>query len=156
MYKITIIAVGELNESYWKDAQKEYLKRMVPYAKIDIKELQDESSRNVSDRARILQKEGERIVKAIPKNSPVLVLDIHGRKTGSEEFARMLENKGGNGEHLCFIIGGPLGLSDESLAKASASVSLSFLTFTHQLARIVVLEQIYRAMTILHGKHYHY
>jgi len=156
MYQISIITVGSLKESYWREAEKEYLKRLTPYAKVAIHELKEEAFKNANDKNRVLIAEAERIVKKIPKDATIILLDIEGTTKTSEAFAHMLHSEGGRGEHIVCIIGGPLGIHESIKSKARYSLSLSRLTFTHQIARILLLEQLYRALTILAEKSYHY
>ncbi|MBI4239549.1 23S rRNA (pseudouridine(1915)-N(3))-methyltransferase RlmH [Candidatus Uhrbacteria bacterium] len=156
MYRITVLTVGKLTEGYWREAQSEYMKRLKPFSHLDIQEYKEEPFSSVYDKARVTAQEGEKILSHMPKDGYIIALDKDGRKISSEEFAALVQDKGERGGHLAFLIGGPLGFSDEVLNSVDARLSLSSLTFTHQLARIVLLEQIYRAMTILHGKKYHY
>ncbi|MBI4250300.1 23S rRNA (pseudouridine(1915)-N(3))-methyltransferase RlmH [Candidatus Uhrbacteria bacterium] len=156
MYRITIIAVGSLKESYWREAEKEYRKRLASDAKIVIKELREVPFRSAADKERILAREADTIMKSIPKDSSVIVLDIAGKAMSSEEFARTIDKRANSGEHLCFVIGGPLGLSEQIRREAALDLSLSSLTFTHQIARVLLFEQLYRALTIIKGRPYHY
>lgn len=156
MYRVTIIAIGTLKESYWREASAEYEKRLKPYARLTVKELKEESFKDSKDKARILARESEKILAAIPKDSTIIVLDVSAREMSSGDFSQTLQDLGSRGEHLCFVVGGPLGISDGVKAKAQLSLSLSRLTFTHQIARILLLEQLYRVCTIIHHKSYHY
>ncbi len=156
MYSITLIVVGKLKEEQWKSACEEYLKRMRPFSRMEIIELKDEPFLKPSEKNRILECEGGRIAGHIPRNSFVIALDREGTQYSSERFAKAIKQIGEVGDHLVFVIGGPLGISPSILKKASLCVSLSQLTFPHQLARVVLMEQLYRAMAILHGKQYHY
>lgn len=156
MFRITIVAIGSLKESYWKDAVQEYMKRLRPYAKLTFKEIKEVAFHNVHDKKRILSIEAERIEKLVPKDSILILLDREGRELPSEKLSEFLQQEGGRGEHLCFVIGGPLGVSDTVRKKSVLRLSLSRLTFTHQIVRILLLEQLYRAMTIIHQKMYHY
>lgn len=156
MFRITIVAIGSLKESYWRDAAQEYIKRLKPYAKITIKELKEESFKDESDKNRVLSMEGAKILAAIPHDAACILLDIDAKQMASEEFAKTIQKMGERGDHLCFIIGGPLGVSDVVRQKSVLRLSLSRLTFTHQIARILLLEQLYRAVTIIQHKQYHY
>ncbi len=156
MFRITIVAVGSLKESYWRDAVQEYLKRLKPYAKLSIKELKEEAFKDEKDKKRVLNVEGRKILAATPYDATSILLDIDAKQISSEELAKKVQEMGERGTHLCFIVGGPLGVSDEVRKKARLLVSLSRLTFTHQIARILLLEQLYRAATIIHRKTYHY
>ena len=156
MYRITILTIGTLKESYWREAMVEYVKRLTPYARLEIKELSETPFRSASDKARVIADEGERIMAQISADAAVILCDVAGRSVSSEEFAPALKVKGESGAHLVFVLGGPLGVSEALQQRAQLRLSLSLLTFTHQLARIVLAEQLYRAMTIIHGKAYHY
>ncbi len=156
MYHITIVTVGSLKESYWRDAAAEYMKRLKLYAKLTIKELKEEPFKNEKDKKRVLAVEGAKILAAIPNDAACILLDIDAKQMRSEKFAVSLQEMGDRGNHLCFIIGGPLGVSDKVRQKAGLLVSLSQLTFTHQIARILLFEQLYRAVTIINRKTYHY
>jgi len=155
MYSIDIIAVGNFKEQYLKTAAQEYLKRFSLYAKISCIEIKEESFTNVLEREKIIQREQDRIRKHIKKDSSVVILDAEGKEFSSQQFSQFIKQKGEQGQRITFIIGGSLGFSDE-FKKEYDVISLSQLTFPHQLARIVLLEQLYRAMTILHSKQYHY
>lgn len=156
MFRITIVAIGSLKESYWKDAVQEYMKRLRPYAKLTFKEIKEVAFKNVKDKKRVLSVEGTKILEAIPNDAACILLDIDTRQMASEEFAKAIQKMGERGEHLCFIVGGPLGVSNEVRERIRLCLSFSRLTFTHQLARILLLEQLYRACTIMHNKIYHY
>lgn len=154
MFNIIILAVGKIKEKYFLEACLEYLKRLKPYAKISVHELRAESF-GASDKARARKMEGERILEFIKKQplSEVLVLDEHGQSFISIDFSKMLEKAN---RQVIFVIGGSLGLDKEVLNKPWSKISLSSLTFPHELARVVLLEQVYRAATIAKGKEYHY
>lgn len=154
MFNIIILAVGKIKEKYFLEAGNEYLKRLKPYAKISVHELKAESF-GASDQARTRKIEGERILEFIKKQplSEVLILDEHGQSFVSIDFSKMLENAN---RQVIFVIGGSLGLDKEVLKKSWTKVSLSSLTFPHELARVVLLEQIYRAAAIAKGKEYHH
>jgi len=135
---------------------QEYAKRLKPYAKLSIKELKEEAFKDEKDKKRVLAVEGKKILEAIPNDVAYILLDIDAKQMTSKEFAVALQEMGERGNHLYFIIGGPLGVSDEVRQKAYVSLSFSRLTFTHQIARILLLEQLYRAVTIIQRKIYHY
>ncbi|MBI4268535.1 23S rRNA (pseudouridine(1915)-N(3))-methyltransferase RlmH [Candidatus Uhrbacteria bacterium] len=156
MYRISVIAVGSLSESYWKDACDEYQERMKPYARISVTEVGETRFSKSADRLRVVKTEGERLSRVIPHGAHVIALTPGGKPHSSEQFAQRTRREGEGGRSLCFLIGGPLGLSEEVLKYAHETMSLSSLTFTHQLARVVLFEQLYRAMTIIHSKTYHY
>lgn len=156
MYHITLIAVGKLKERHWQDAWNEYVKRLRPYAKFEIKEIVDTPFSAPSEAKRVMDSEARKIREAIPRSAFCIALDRHGSSYSSERFAELLRQKNEDGEHITFIIGGALGCAELLLRQVNLRLSLSQLTLPHQLARIVFAEQLYRAMTILHGKRYHY
>ncbi|MBI2644566.1 23S rRNA (pseudouridine(1915)-N(3))-methyltransferase RlmH [Candidatus Uhrbacteria bacterium] len=156
MYHIKIICIGKLKEQYWRDAEKEYVKRLGAYAKFSVHEIPEEPFRSSAERIQVLAKEGGKMIKIIPKDAYCIALEIKGKSFSSESFAELIQGHGECGGMIVFCIGGALGLSDEVLERANTRCSFSALTFPHQLVRIVVLEQVYRAMTIVHGKQYHY
>jgi 23S rRNA (pseudouridine1915-N3)-methyltransferase len=156
---ITILCVGHLKESYWKEAEAEYLKRLSAYAHVSVVELDDlptKEKNSPKEEAQVKEKEGERILSRIKPSDFVCLLDLGKSEPTSPEFAlemkKMLERGGAN---LTFVIGGSLGLGDNIKKRGNASITLSKLTFPHQLARIVLLEQIYRNFKILSGEPYH-
>ncbi|KAF0194871.1 MAG: hypothetical protein FD169_1613 [Bacillota bacterium] len=157
--KVTVIAVGNLKEAYFRAAAQEYIKRLTPYAQVAVVEIPEEkTSLNPSpaDEAKARDKEGERIIKAIPAGSFVAMLAIEGKALASERFADWIEGRRLSGcSHLSFIIGGSTGLSDNVKAKADHMLSFGLITLPHQLARIVLLEQVYRAFRILRNEPYH-
>jgi len=157
--QIDIIAIGKLKESYWRDAQTEYVKRLSRFSGIQIKEIAEERiSENASDQDEEngKQKEGQRILGVISKQNTNIVLDLSGRTPDSPQLAQMFQDWMNHGKsHFSFIIGGSNGLSAEVAQSADYVLCLSKLTFPHQMARIVLLEQIYRAMKIKANETYH-
>ncbi len=159
MIKITIIAVGKLKEKYLRDACAEYLKRLGVYAKVNVIEVNEErcsDNPNATEIENVKQKEGQRIIAKIPKASFIVPMCIEGTQYSSEDFAQKIEATAvaGNGE-ITFIIGGSFGLSDEVKALGKLKLSFGKLTLPHQLMRVVLLEQIYRAFSILNNSKYH-
>ncbi len=156
---INIICVGKVKESYYREALAEYLKRLSKYCKTEIIEVTDEQTPDgCSDKeaAIILQKEGDRILSKIALDSYVIATAIEGKILSSEQFASLIEDKGIRGvSRIAFIIGGSLGLSDEVKARADMLLSFSKVTFPHQLMRVILTEQIYRAYRIIKGEPYH-
>ena len=156
---INIVCVGRLKEKYWTDAVNEYVKRLGKYAKIKISELSDEKApENLSNaqKIQVMEKEGERILKSIPSGSFVITLEIGGKSLSSEELADFIKSKMVNGiNDMTFVIGGSLGLSAEVIQKAQYHLSFSRMTFPHQMARVMLLEQIYRAERIICNEPYH-
>ena len=157
--KIKIVTVGKLKEKYLKDGIAEYSKRISRFATIEIIELADEKTpdrASDSENAKILDVEGNRILSKIGDREFVVVLAIEGKTLSSEELSKQLEQASINGfSTLTFVIGGSLGLSKEVKKRANLSVSFGRLTLPHQLMRLVITEQIYRAFTIQQGSPYH-
>ena len=157
--KVTLLAVGSLKEDYFRRAAEEYVSRLTPYAEVKIHEIAEYKTTPSSSAANVAQardKEGAAIIKAIPAGSVPVALAIEATPQSSVQFAAFLGQLRDSGQgHVCFIIGGSNGLSD-AVKKASAD-KLSFgpLTLPHQLARIVLLEQIYRAFKIMRNEPYH-
>ena len=152
--RLRIIAVGRLKERHWREAADEYLKRLGPYARVEVVEVPDRDV--TADEARALEAEAADVLRAIPEGATVAVLEIGGRASSSEEFARWLEDLGTDGRpSVAFVIGGAAGLHPDVLARADVRLSLGALTLPHQLARVVLLEQIYRAFRITRGEPYH-
>lgn len=142
MLHIRIIQVGKTKDSYFREAEDEYLKRLSPYAKVKVETVEQKK----------IEIEGEAILKKIKDGDFVVALEINGKSYSSEEFAAFLRKS----EKITFVIGGPYGLSEDVLRRANSRLSFSKMTFTHQMVRIILLEQIYRGCTILAGKKYHY
>jgi 23S rRNA (pseudouridine1915-N3)-methyltransferase len=155
MFNIHILALGKLKEDYWTQAEAEYLKRLSPYAKIEITELKEEAFSSENEREEIQKKEAEKILKAIAPGDITIALHERGKEMLSTELATTLEQKSQHGDRLTFIIGGPLGIHESVLKKADLQLSLSQLTFPHQMVRTILLEQLYRSVMIGKGK-YHY
>ena len=158
MIKITLITLGKLKEKYLRDATDEYAKRLSRYCKLDVVELTpvslpDNPSQTEVDVA--LNKEAEMIEKRIPDGSIVTALCVEGKSFSSEDLAAFVEKNTNNGKNMCFIIGSSYGLSSSVKQRASLNLSLSAMTFPHQLFRVMLLEQIYRAFKINEGSTYH-
>ena len=156
--KVTIISVGKIKEKYLDEAIKEYEKRISKFAAVENVILPDEP---ISDNAslaiekQIIETEGKRILKAIPKGSFIVVLDILGKSIDSVTFSKKLDEFYTKSSNVVFIIGGSLGLSDEVKALADYKLSFSLMTFPHQLMKVILLEQVYRAFKILNNEKYH-
>ena len=159
MLNVTIIVPGNLKEKYLRDAQAEYCKRLTSFCKINIIEVSVERLPNQPGDAEIssaLEKEGRRILAAVPKNSFLYAMCIEGKQRSSIAFSQELERLTVSGNsHVTFVIGSSFGLSEEVKRAADASLSMSEMTFPHQLARIMLLEQLYRAFQISAGGKYH-
>jgi 23S rRNA (pseudouridine1915-N3)-methyltransferase len=144
--KMTIFAVGKLKEPFWKDACAEYLKRLGGYAKVEVHEVPDSTK----------EREGKLILDALPERCPVLLLDIRGKELSSEQLSSRIDQLGLEGNsHLCFVIGGSDGVTDEVKARATQRISFGPITLPHNLARVVLLEQLYRACKISRNEPYH-
>ncbi len=156
MYRFRILAVGPLHHDYAKEAAAEYAKRLRPFAKLEVEEIEKRAFKSLSERERVQGVEGAHLVAHLTNNEYVIALDETGKTMDSQKFAQLLKREGETGRIVTFLIGGPLGLSSETKAAAHLTLSLSPLTFPHEMARVVLLEQLYRAMTILSGKTYHY
>jgi 23S rRNA (pseudouridine1915-N3)-methyltransferase len=152
--KLGVIAVGRLKERYWREAADEYLKRLGPYATVRVAEVAD---RDLShDEAQAVGAEGADTLRALPPSAYVVALDRSGRQLSSEQFADWLAAHGlGGRSSIAFVLGGAAGLAPEVLARADERLSLGALTLPHQLARVVLLEQLYRAFRIMRGEPYH-
>lgn len=155
MFKITIIALGKFKEPAYRELEAEFLKRMRPFAKMKIVELPEESYTKHNDIESIKEKEAMKIVKQLPENSVVILLEEKGSLRNSPDFAQFLERVGSLNKELVFVIGSGVGLHNSLKQYSNYSVSLSPLTFPHNMARVILEEQIYRACTILTGKEYH-
>ena len=157
--KIKIVTVGKLKEKYLKDGIAEYSKRISRFAAVEMIELADEKTparASESENEKILDLEGNRILSKIGDREFVVVLAIEGKTLSSEEFSKQLEQASINGySTLTFVIGGSLGLSPQVKNRANLSLSFGRLTLPHQLMRLVLVEQIYRAFTIQQGSPYH-
>ena len=155
---IKIYCVGKIKDFY-KAGVDEYLKRLSSYAKVEIIEVKDESiadKPSTKEIEKAKNTECERILKLIKSNEYLIGLDLNKKEMDSVEFAKYIENKINlNGACICFVIGGSYGLSDELKKRLNDSFSFSKMTFPHQLARLILLEQIYRAFKILNNETYH-
>ena len=158
--KITILAVGKLKETYLRDAVAEYAKRLAPFAKMEFIEIAEEKrpeNFSAAEKEKTLVREGERLLARVPQGSELIVLDVAGEALSSEAFAARLGQRMTEGvSSLTFLIGGAFGLSPDVRNAARLRLSLSKMTFTHQMARVLLIEQIYRAFKILRGEKYHW
>jgi len=155
MFKITIIALGKFKETAYKDLEKEFLKRLSPFAKIKVLELAEVSYKKNFDLEKVKEQEAATIVKHLSKDAIVILLEERGVQRSSVEFARFIERIGGMGREMIFVLGSGVGLHKVMHQYSNHIISLSLLTFPHNLARILLEEQLYRACTILAGKEYH-
>ena len=159
MITIHLLTLGKLKESFWREAEAEYIKRLQPWAKIVVHELREESFTAKDSPDVIKNKEAVKLEAEMEKigSAFVVVLDEHGVAQSSVQLSKKITSIiDTQNNHVVFIIGGPLGLGDSIRHRANLALSLSSFTFTHQMARIILLEQLYRAMMIAHGRTYHY
>ena len=156
---ITIICIGKLKEAYWRDASAEYLKRLSAFAKVQVIEISEyrcSDNPSQSEIEQVKAHEGEAIAAKIPKGSYVIPMCIEGTQMSSEDFSHKLEETALNGlSEVTFIIGGSYGIDDRVKAMGNLKLSFGKITLPHQLMRIVLLEQLYRAFTISKGTKYH-
>jgi len=154
MFDIIILAIGKIREDYFAEAAGEYLKRLKPYARIEMVELEP-APFNSSNKEKAKRLEAEKILNYLEKysDSQIFILHERGKSFDSQDFAKTLE---GVNRRTIFVVGGSLGFDGSILGKNWPKLSLSPLTFPHEMARVVLLEQIYRAATIVKGKDYHY
>ncbi|MBQ9377154.1 MAG: 23S rRNA (pseudouridine(1915)-N(3))-methyltransferase RlmH [Schwartzia sp.] len=158
--KIAIVAVGKLKESYLRDGVAEYLKRLAPFARMEMIEVAEERLAghfSEAEKEKALAREGERLLARAPEGATRIVLDVSGRALSSEELAgEMRARMVGGASSFAFLVGGTFGLSPEVRAAADFRLSLSRMTFTHAMARLLLVEQIYRAFKIMNGEKYHW
>lgn len=157
--KVSIIAVGKLKEKYLKEAVNEYSKRLSKFCQLEIIEVSDEKAPDKLSKLeeqKIKKREAQKIIKKIKNGTLVITLDVKGKKLDSEGFADKLNSFFISGKsNITFIIGGSLGIDNEILNLSDFRLSLSDLTFPHQLARVILLEQIFRVFKILYNETYH-
>ena len=158
--KITILAVGKLKEKYLRDGVAEYQKRLAPFANLAFVEIAEEKmpeNFSEAEKEKTLAREGERLLARVPEGSELVVLDVAGTPLSSKELsARLGDWMLAGASHITFLIGGAFGLSPAVRSAARLRLSLSKMTFTHQMARLLLTEQIYRAFKILRGEKYHW
>ena len=158
--KIRIVAVGKLKEKYLREGVAEYAKRLAPFASVELLETREEyMAENPSEaqRQQTLAKEGERLLRLVPERSFLIVLDVKGKLLSSEALAKELASLALQGQSdLTFLIGGAFGLSPAVRDRADLRISFSPMTFTHQMVRLLLYEQIYRAIKINRGEKYHW
>lgn len=157
--KISIVCVGKVKEKFYREAIDEFSKRLSRYCKLEIIEVADEKTPDTASDAEVRQikeKEGERILKCIKDDAYVICLCIDGKQLDSEKLSEKIEQLGIQGNsHICFVIGGSLGLAEMVINRANYKLSFSKMTFPHQLMRVILLEQIYRAYRIMNKEPYH-
>ena len=157
--KIRILAIGKMKEKYLKDGIEEYISRIRPYSQIEIVEVNDESipdNPNDSEIKKAIDLEGKKVLKLLKPSDYLIGLDLNKKELNSEQFADFLQKKFVlGGSNISFIIGGSYGLSEELKNRCNDSISLSKMTFLHQMTRLILLEQIYRAFKINRNETYH-
>jgi 23S rRNA (pseudouridine1915-N3)-methyltransferase len=151
---IDLIAVGKLRGQAWQLAQADYVKRLGYYTRLNLNEVKDFVGQSLPE-AVAKQREGELLLKAAGAANQIILLTPEGRELSSPELAEFVQRGVEVNGRLAFLIGGPFGFSDEVVRAAGQQLSLSRLTFPHELARVIFLEQLYRAFTILRGESYH-
>lgn len=158
MLHINIICVGKIKEKYLQEAIQEYSKRLSKYCTLNIVELNDEKvPQNLNDSLiyQIKEKESNNIISHIEKNSYVFSLDLKGKQFSSEDFSKKINDISLNNSSISFVIGGTLGLSDNVLKASKELICFSKMTFPHQLIRVFLLEQLFRAFKISNNETYH-
>lgn len=152
--RIWVTAVGKIRKSHWQAAQNVYTKRLERYSNFKLVEVKDVVGKGLPDAA-AMQKEGERLLKAAKNANRLIALTPMGVQYTSEELAEYLQRQVQVYGRLAFLVGGPMGFAEDVLVQCHEQLSLSTLTFPHELARIMLLEQLYRACTILNNEQYH-
>ncbi len=150
MQAISILSVGKLSQKYWKDACLEYSKRLCAYCRFKVIELKERG-----EDATALRREAEDFKAALPKKPYVIALCVEGKQLSSQQLATVIKDAAMNGKELCFIIGSSQGIDENFKAECDERISLSAMTFPHQLARVVLTEQLYRSFNIISGGKYH-
>ncbi len=154
--KLRLICIGKLSETWQRNGANEYADRIQRYFPLDIVELKEEKGGRKGDTAGLLKREGGRILEKVPERAFLVVLDERGRSLGSEQLADIFAAEMLHGGRTwCLVIGGPYGLDPEVRKRADLILSLSKMTFTHQMARVFLLEQLYRSCTIIKNEPYH-
>lgn len=154
--KMTLLLVGRTADRLYAEGIEDYAKRINHYIPFNIKVIPEiKNSKSLSEKQQ-KEKEGELILKSIEDKSFVTLLDEHGKEMRSTELAAWIENKQQTARHMTFVIGGPYGFSEDVYRRADAKLSLSRMTFSHQMVRLIFAEQIYRACTIIKNEPYHH
>ncbi|MBR1694635.1 MAG: 23S rRNA (pseudouridine(1915)-N(3))-methyltransferase RlmH, partial [Selenomonas sp.] len=151
---------GKIKEKYLSAGIAEFMKRLKPFAQVEIREIHEEKmpdSPSDAEKEQVLTREGEKLLKLVPEGSYLFVLDVFGKEKSSEELAASIDKLGLSGRsNITFLIGGAFGLSSEVRKAADELLSFSRMTFTHQMVRLLLIEQIYRAFKISRGEKYHW
>ena len=155
-----VVCIGKLKDAYLRDGVAEFVKRMRPYGGITITELNESKIGDKPsdvDRKQVVAEEGERLLKAVPKNAYTVLLDVYGKTMSSEDLAKTIAKLEVDGiSDMAFIVGGAFGVSDELRKSVNYKLSFSSMTFTHQMVRLLLVEQIYRASKINRNEPYHW
>lgn len=155
--KITVLCVGKTKERFLQEGIAKYLKYLKHYADVEVREIKEEKIRDLREAPTVRKKEAERILKALPPGVFVAALDERGQSFTSHEFADFVNSFQESGvRQAVFVLGGAMGLEETVTERADKVVAMSRWTFTHEMARLALLEQLYRAFTIITGKTYHY
>jgi 23S rRNA (pseudouridine1915-N3)-methyltransferase len=153
--KIRIILIGKNKDQYLDEVMDEFLKRLRPYADVEFTILKEVSPSATFTKEKTVEAEGQQILKSLSPDDFLCVLDEHGKNLDSREFSDLLKKHKDLGQAITFVIGGAFGLSEEVKSRANLLLSFSKMTFTHQMIRIFLVEQIYRGVCIFLGKEYH-
>ena len=154
--KICLLTVGKTNLGWVREGLETYTSRLCRYVPFSIREIPDLKATSSMSRAQVKEKEGEMILDNITQKDVVILLDEHGKEFSSTEFAREIERLAQGGRNIVFVIGGAFGFSEAVHARCDGKVSLSRMTFPHQMVRTIFTEQLYRAFTIIKGEPYHH
>lgn len=158
--KITLACVGKIKEKYLTAGIDEFTKRLTPFCKLEVVSINEErmpDNPSDAEKQQVLAKETQRLMAVIPENSYVILLDVIGRQLSSPELAAKMDALALEGKsHLTFVIGGAFGYTDELRRRADFALSFSKMTFTHQMIRLLLVEQIYRAFKLSRGEKYHW
>ncbi len=155
--KLTLLCMGRTREQFIREGMEKYSRYLKHYAELEIRELKEEKIQDLKQAPAIRKKEAEKIFKALQPGALLISLDERGEEYTSHEFAAWIKTAQESGARdIVFVIGGALGLDEQVNARAKKVIALSRWTFTHEMARLVLLEQLYRALTIITGKTYHY
>ena len=156
---VNVVCIGKLKERYWQEACGEYAKRLSRFMSLHVTELKEErlpDKAGAAEESAVIEAEGQAILKALPEDAFVVALDLKGKTMDSPQLSRYLDDLRLQGRsHVAFVIGGSLGLSESVLRRADLRLSFSAFTFPHQLMRVILLEQLYRACKISAGEKYH-
>ncbi len=158
--KITIACVGKIKEKYLTAGIEEFTKRLTPFCRLEVAAIGEEKmpdDPSPAQKQQVLEKETQRLLNIIPENSYVILLDVIGKQLSSPELAARLDELALSGKsHITFVIGGAFGYTDDLRRRADFALSFSRMTFTHQMIRLLLVEQIYRAFKISRGEKYHW